>query len=163
MDCSAEQGASCNITARAHVYICVVTAAALPAAIATPGDDGNYGSAATLDVLALQALSKRIHYGKFVAEAKFRWAPQLCTDHDQETAGATCADVCCMCSRYTAVYLWFASNYVHGCLQQLRIGTCSCRATVEQRVLVHVTDAHAHTVCLLSIYKHVLCSGLMHC
>jgi hypothetical protein len=43
------------------------------AAIAAPGDDGNYGSAATLDVLCLQALSKRIHYGKFVAEAKFRW------------------------------------------------------------------------------------------
>lgn len=43
-------------------------------AIAAPGDDGNYGSAATLDVLCLQALSKRIHYGKFVAEAKFRWA-----------------------------------------------------------------------------------------
>eukprot|EP00878_Enallax_costatus_P043478 GHUV01051473.1.p1 GENE.GHUV01051473.1~~GHUV01051473.1.p1 ORF type:complete len:218 (+),score=44.91 GHUV01051473.1:212-865(+) len=41
-------------------------------AIAAPGDDGNYGSAATLDVLCLQALSKRIHYGKFVAEAKFR-------------------------------------------------------------------------------------------
>jgi hypothetical protein len=40
--------------------------------IAAPGDDGNYGSAATLDVLCLAALSKRIHYGKFVAEAKFR-------------------------------------------------------------------------------------------
>ncbi|WIA41210.1 hypothetical protein OEZ86_004825 [Tetradesmus obliquus] len=45
-------------------------------AIAAPGDDGNYGSAATLDVLALQALSKRIHYGKFVAEAKFRAKPE---------------------------------------------------------------------------------------
>jgi hypothetical protein len=42
------------------------------AAIAGDGDDGNYGSAATLDVLVLQALSTRIHYGKFVAEAKFR-------------------------------------------------------------------------------------------
>ncbi|GER37402.1 chorismate mutase [Striga asiatica] len=36
------------------------------------GDDGNYGSAATCDTMCLQALSKRIHYGKFVAEAKFR-------------------------------------------------------------------------------------------
>lgn len=45
--------------------------------IAAAGDDGNYGSAATLDVLCLQALSKRIHYGKFVAEAKFRWALML--------------------------------------------------------------------------------------
>lgn len=40
--------------------------------ITTPGDDNNHGSAVTLDVLCLQALSKRIHYGKFVAEAKFR-------------------------------------------------------------------------------------------
>ncbi|CAG8521016.1 3766_t:CDS:2 [Funneliformis caledonium] len=36
------------------------------------GDDQNYGSAATRDVECLQALSQRIHYGKFVAEAKFR-------------------------------------------------------------------------------------------
>ncbi|CAG8713961.1 155_t:CDS:2 [Rhizophagus irregularis] len=34
-------------------------------------DDQNYGSAATKDVECLQALSQRIHYGKFVAEAKF--------------------------------------------------------------------------------------------
>jgi hypothetical protein len=46
-----------------------------PPAIAEDGDDGNYGSAATLDVLVLQALSSRIHYGKFVAEAKFRCGP----------------------------------------------------------------------------------------
>jgi chorismate mutase len=32
----------------------------------------NYGSAATCDVSCLQALSRRIHYGKFVAESKFR-------------------------------------------------------------------------------------------
>jgi len=32
----------------------------------------NYGSAATWDVTCLQALSRRIHFGKFVAEAKFR-------------------------------------------------------------------------------------------
>ncbi|KAH9329753.1 hypothetical protein KI387_001861, partial [Taxus chinensis] len=39
------------------------------------GDDGNYGSAAVCDVSCLQALSKRIHYGKFVAEAKFKDSP----------------------------------------------------------------------------------------
>eukprot|EP00898_Chlorokybus_atmophyticus_P000728 jgi/Chlat1/1656/Chrsp127S00090 len=39
-------------------------------AISEPGNDFNYGSAATLD-----ALSKRIHYGKFVAEAKFTDSP----------------------------------------------------------------------------------------
>lgn len=41
------------------------------------GDDGNYGSTAVCDVLCLQALSKRIHYGKFVAEVKFRESPEL--------------------------------------------------------------------------------------
>ncbi|KAF7922652.1 hypothetical protein BELL_0148g00180 [Botrytis elliptica] len=32
----------------------------------------NYGSAATCDINCLQALSRRIHFGKFVAESKFR-------------------------------------------------------------------------------------------
>lgn len=40
--------------------------------IAVEGDDGQYGSSAMYDVMILQALSKRIHYGKFVAESKFR-------------------------------------------------------------------------------------------
>ena len=50
----------------------------LPAACADFGrqDRGesqeNYGSAATCDVACLQALSRRIHFGKFVAESKFR-------------------------------------------------------------------------------------------
>ncbi|KAF2121100.1 chorismate mutase [Lophiotrema nucula] len=50
----------------------------LPAACAQFGreDRGereeNYGSAATCDVACLQALSQRIHFGKFVAEAKFQ-------------------------------------------------------------------------------------------
>lgn len=50
----------------------------LPAACAKFGRDErgeaqeNYGSAATCDVLCLQALSRRIHFGKFVAESKFR-------------------------------------------------------------------------------------------
>ncbi|KAI8926481.1 chorismate mutase [Entophlyctis helioformis] len=39
--------------------------------ICRDGDDGNYGSSATKDVEALQILSRRIHIGKFVAEAKF--------------------------------------------------------------------------------------------
>jgi chorismate mutase len=54
-------------------------------------DDGNYGSAATIDVQILQAISKRVHYGKwpdhylkgllirhvgkFVSESKFRDHP----------------------------------------------------------------------------------------
>lgn len=40
-------------------------------------DDGHYGSAATLDLEVLQALSKRVHYGKFVSESKFRSSPML--------------------------------------------------------------------------------------
>lgn len=40
------------------------------------GDRGesqeNYGSAAVCDAACLQALSRRVHFGKFVAEAKFR-------------------------------------------------------------------------------------------
>ncbi|XP_021297712.1 chorismate mutase 1, chloroplastic isoform X2 [Herrania umbratica] len=39
------------------------------------GDDGNCGSTAVCDTMCLQALSKRIHYGKFVAECKFQASP----------------------------------------------------------------------------------------
>ncbi|KAL3526557.1 hypothetical protein ACH5RR_011213 [Cinchona calisaya] len=41
------------------------------------GDDGNYGSAAFCDTICLQTLSKRIHYGKFVAEAKYQASPDV--------------------------------------------------------------------------------------
>ncbi|KAF2395615.1 chorismate mutase [Trichodelitschia bisporula] len=48
----------------------------LPAVCAARQDRGesreNYGSAATCDVPCLQALSRRIHFGKFVAESKFQ-------------------------------------------------------------------------------------------
>ncbi|KAA8652676.1 hypothetical protein EYZ11_001047 [Aspergillus tanneri] len=36
----------------------------------------NYGSSATCDVNCLQALSRRIHFGKFVAESKFQKEPE---------------------------------------------------------------------------------------
>ncbi|XP_052186945.1 chorismate mutase 2 [Diospyros lotus] len=39
------------------------------------GDDGNYVPTAASDLQCLQALSRRIHYGKFVAEVKFLEAP----------------------------------------------------------------------------------------
>ncbi len=48
--------------------------------ICEPGDCGNYGSSAVCDVACLQALSKRIHYGKFVAEAKFQAEPGRYTE-----------------------------------------------------------------------------------
>ncbi|MBP7828705.1 MAG: chorismate mutase [Kiritimatiellae bacterium] len=43
--------------------------------LCAPGDDGQWGSSAVNDVHLLQALSKRIHYGKFVAESKHRADP----------------------------------------------------------------------------------------
>ncbi|GJJ15528.1 hypothetical protein Clacol_009806 [Clathrus columnatus] len=45
--------------------------------------DGNYGSSATLDVEILQAISKRIHYGAFVAETKFVEKPSAFIPHIQ--------------------------------------------------------------------------------
>lgn len=45
------------------------------------GDDPlNYGSVVTADIDCLQSLSKRIHFGKFVAEAKFRANEKLYTE-----------------------------------------------------------------------------------
>jgi chorismate mutase len=38
------------------------------------GDDEQYGSSAVNDVAALQAISRRIHYGQFVAESKYQAA-----------------------------------------------------------------------------------------
>ena len=39
------------------------------------GDDGNHGSCVVADIAVLQAMSKRVHYGFFVAESKFRAQP----------------------------------------------------------------------------------------
>ncbi|KAF8478019.1 chorismate mutase [Russula ochroleuca] len=47
-------------------------------------DDGNYGSAATVDVEVLQAISKRVHYGKFVSESKFSQDPAAFIPHIQK-------------------------------------------------------------------------------
>jgi len=44
--------------------------------ICSPGDDQQYGSSSMCDVTCLQVLSKRIHYGKFVAESKFQNDPE---------------------------------------------------------------------------------------
>ncbi|KAI0768987.1 chorismate mutase [Trametes elegans] len=46
-------------------------------------DDGNYGSAAFVDLEVLQAISKRVHYGKFVSESKFRDDPAAFVPHIQ--------------------------------------------------------------------------------
>nr|AFK41827.1 unknown [Lotus japonicus] len=47
----------------------------LPILVAS-GGDGNYAQTAASDLSLLQAISRRIHYGKFVAEVKFRESPQ---------------------------------------------------------------------------------------
>ncbi|EKM51847.1 uncharacterized protein PHACADRAFT_262224 [Phanerochaete carnosa HHB-10118-sp] len=44
-------------------------------------DDGNYGSSAAIDVEVLQAISKRVHYGKFVSESKFVENPAAFVPH----------------------------------------------------------------------------------
>lgn len=40
------------------------------------GDDEQYGSSVLADITLLQALSRRVHYGKFVAESKYRDNPE---------------------------------------------------------------------------------------
>jgi chorismate mutase len=48
----------------------------LLASLCTEGDDGQHGSSVEHDVHALQAISRRIHYGSFyVAESKYRANP----------------------------------------------------------------------------------------
>jgi chorismate mutase len=72
----------------------------LPAACARreerPEQQENYGSAATVDVLCLQALSRRVHFGKFVAEAKFQQETQrfvaLIKSGDREGIDAAITD-----------------------------------------------------------------------
>jgi len=64
--------------------------------LCSEGDDGQYGSAAVCDVACLQALSKRIHYGKFVAESKYQESPdtydKLISCGDTEALLATITD-----------------------------------------------------------------------
>jgi chorismate mutase len=55
---------------RAHYEQAVVPA------LCEDGDDSQYGSSAVCDVACLQAISRRVHYGMFVAESKFRADPE---------------------------------------------------------------------------------------
>jgi len=53
---------------------------ALVPKICRTGDDGHYGSSVEHDVMAVQAIARRIHYGSlYIAESKFRSAPDLFT------------------------------------------------------------------------------------
>jgi chorismate mutase len=49
-------------------------------AVCAPGDDSQYGSTVVCDVMCLQALSRRVHYGKFVAESKMQRNPKPLAD-----------------------------------------------------------------------------------
>jgi len=44
--------------------------------LCTEGDDEQHGSSVLCDIAAIQAISKRIHFGKFVAESKFLSDPE---------------------------------------------------------------------------------------
>jgi chorismate mutase len=44
--------------------------------VSKPGDDEQHGSTVLCDTAVLQALSRRVHYGKFVAESKYRSDPE---------------------------------------------------------------------------------------
>lgn len=59
--------AAVNLNAR---IMNLYTQRVLPA-LCRPGDDQQHGSAIVSDVAVLQAISKRVHYGMFVAESKF--------------------------------------------------------------------------------------------
>jgi chorismate mutase len=45
-------------------------------AVSVAGDDEQHGSTVLCDIALLQALSRRVHYGKFVAESKYRDNPE---------------------------------------------------------------------------------------
>lgn len=45
-------------------------------AVSVAGDDEQHGSTVLADIAVLQALSRRVHYGKFVAESKYQADPE---------------------------------------------------------------------------------------
>lgn len=53
--------------------------------ITRDGEDENQGSAVTADINLLQALSRRIHLGKLVAEIKYRENPSAFMDKNRDT------------------------------------------------------------------------------
>ncbi|KAK1918825.1 hypothetical protein P3342_010296 [Pyrenophora teres f. teres] len=66
-----------NVNVNAQLKDCYINHILPAACMQTDrGDRGesqeNYGSSATCDVMTIQSLSRRIHFGKFVAEAKFQ-------------------------------------------------------------------------------------------
>jgi len=56
-------------------------------------DDGQYGSAAVVDVELLAALSRRIHFGMFVSESKFQSHPAAFIQHIRAQPGPNRAEL----------------------------------------------------------------------
>jgi chorismate mutase len=91
-----------------HAYL------ALLADICPPGDDGQYGSSVEHDVAALQAISRRVHFGAlYVSESKFQTDPKKYTKLAQK-------------------------GDQHGLMAALT------RADVEERILSRVADKVTH-------------------
>jgi len=63
----------CNVNLNSQI-LKVYLSKVLPA-VCRAGDDEQHGSSVVADVSVLQAISKRVHYGLFVAESKFRSQP----------------------------------------------------------------------------------------
>ncbi len=65
--------------------------------ICRAGDDEQYGTSVEHDVSAVQALSRRIHFGLFVGESKYQENPtkymKLCKSHDVEAVYRMLTDI----------------------------------------------------------------------
>lgn len=57
------------------------------------GDDEQHGSTVLADINAMQALSRRVHYGKFVAESKFLQNPEEFTRLAKENNATAIVDL----------------------------------------------------------------------
>lgn len=68
------EGGACNVNFNNRLlkkYIDVIVPR-----VCKHGDDEQHGSTTLCDIAVLQALSRRVHYGKFVAESKYRSDPE---------------------------------------------------------------------------------------
>ena len=123
--------------------------------ITEPGDDNNYGSAAMQDVLCLQALSKRIHYGKFVAEAKFRANPEqyqrLIKRKDKDAIMHTLTNVdvenkvCCSCCIACVTAHAVASPAAHNKTALVDIVVLRISAVISSELAMSFSDCE---ICL---------------
>lgn len=104
-------------------------------AVCSKGDDRQYGSCAVCDVACLQAFSKRIHYGMFVAESKYRQSPgrfdALIDVGDKESIGREITD-----SDVESMVLDRVGRKADKYLQD--INACSSQKTVAPETIVEI-------------------------